>query len=266
MVRGERWRGGILIGASLLAFFVITSAVIPAFSDSGQYGYTSAFSDSLRRPWLVPVTLVTPPVKVVTALMWLAPFAFLSLGSPLAVLLIPFALSRFLSVSELHWGTSFHYTAPLAPILVVSASDALARIARRIDRPGVRKRLIAWAAGCCVLVSSLLPGNQPFWSLFSPDHYRQTPFQRTGYSALDFLPDGASVVAQAAVVPHISQRDSIYMLDPAAPDAEFVIAGTDLSPWPNDNYADVQLLLDDRQRRGYSVIFEENGWTVLRRK
>ena len=266
VVQGERWRGGILIGASLLAFFVIVGTVIPAFSHLDQYGYTGAFSDSLRRPWLIPVTLVTPPVKVVTALMWLAPFAFLSLGSPFAVLLIPFALSRFLSASELHWGTIFHYTAPLAPILVVSAGDGLARIAGRINRPRMRATLIAGAAGACVLLSSLLPGNLPFWSLLSPEHYRQTTFHRTGYAVLDLIPEGASVVAQAAVVPHLSQRDSIYMLDPAAPDAEFVIAGADLSPWPNASYADIQLLLDDRQRRGYRVIFEENGWTVLRRQ
>ena len=264
-VRGERWRGGILIGVSLLAFFVIVGSIIPALSDSGQYAYTNAFSDILRAPWTIPVTLVTPPVKIATTLMWLAPFAFLSLGSPFAVLIIPFALSRFLSASELHWGTSFHYTAPLAPILIMSAGDALARIARRFDRPDARKRLVTWAAAGCVLLSSLLPGNQPFWSLFSSDHYRQTAFQRTGSSVLDLIPGGASVVAQAAVVPHISQRDAVHMLDPTAPDAEFVIAGTDLSPWPNQSYADIQLLLDDRRRRGYRLLFEENGWTVLRR-
>ena len=248
---------------SLLAFFVIVGSIIPALSDSGQYAYTNAFSDILRAPWTIPVTLVTPPVKIATTLMWLAPFAFLSLGSPFAVLIIPFALSRFLSASELHWGTSFHYTAPLAPILIMSAGDALARIARRFDRPDARKRLVTWAAAGCVLLSSLLPGNQPFWSLFSSDHYRQTAFQRTGSSVLDLIPGGASVVAQAAVVPHISQRDAVHMLDPTAPDAEFVIAGTDLSPWTNQSYADIQLLLDDQTRYPLIELLEPPKAEVL---
>ena len=262
-----KWRqGGIMIGGSLLIFVVIVGVIIPAFSDSGQYSYTSTFRDTLRKPWLIPLTLVTPPVKVMTALMWLAPFALLPLGSPLAIFLIPFALSRFLSASELHWGTSFHYTAPLAPILVASAADTLARLVRRVDRTDVRKRLVDSTAWVCVLLSSLLPGNQPFWSLLSPDHYRQTEFERTGYAVLNLVPEEASVVAQAAIVPHISQRDSIYMLDSTAPDAEFVITSSGLSPWPNQDYSEIRLLLDDRLDRDYHVIFAENGWTVLRRQ
>ena len=145
VVMGEHRRGAILVGISLAAFFLIVGALIPSFSDTGQYAHGGALSEILRRPWMIPVTLVTPPDKVFTALMWLAPFAFLSLGSPLALVLIPFALSRFLSPAELHWGTTFHYSAPVAPILVLSAGDALARITSRIDRLGMRKRMMAWA-------------------------------------------------------------------------------------------------------------------------
>ena len=264
--QGEQLRGAALAALSLIAFVLIVGIVIPALGDSGQYAYTSVFDDALRDPWLIPAALVTPPVKVLTALMWLAPFAFLPLGSPLAVLLVPFALSRFLSANELHWGTSFHYSAPLAPILVMSAGDALARMASKLERPEVQKRFTAWAVGACVILSAVLPGGQPLWDLFSVDYYRQTAFHRTGYSALTLIPEDASVVAQAAVVPHLSQRKSIHMLDSTAPDADFVIAGTLLSPWPSDSYADIRQLLDERQRDGYRLIFEESGWTVLRRE
>ena len=263
VVRGERWRGGIVIGSSLIVFFLIVGVVIPGFNDTGGYAYAGAFSGTLLKPWLAPVTLVTPPAKLHTALMWLAPFGFLSLGSPLGLLLIPFALTRFLSGNELHWGTSFHYTAPLAPILVMSAGDSLGRIRRRFRHAKHGERLTGWVAGACLLLSSILPGNQPSWDLFSPDHYRLTAPDRTGYEALALVPKDASVVAQTAVIPHLSQRDSIHVLDEAAPDADFVIASANSDPWPNTNYDGIRLLLDDRLRRGYSAIFEKDGWTVL---
>lgn len=263
VVRGERWRGGMVIGSSLVVFFFIVGVIIPGFNDTGGYAYAGAFSGSLLEPWLAPVTLVTPPAKLYTALMWLAPFGFLSLGSPLGLLLIPFALTRFLSANELHWGTSFHYTAPLAPILVMSAGDALGRIRRRFWQAKHRERLTGWVAGACLLLASILPGNLPFWDLFSPNHYRLTAPEVRGYEALALIPKDASVVAQTAAIPHISQRDSIYVLDEAAPDADFVVASANVDPWPNTSYDGIRLLLDDRLRRGYGAIFEKDGWTVL---
>jgi hypothetical protein len=79
------------------------------------------------------------------------------------------------------------------------------------------------------------------------------------------VPDESSVVAQALVVPHLSQRASIHVLDHVAPDADFVIACTKMSPWPLPGRDGLVQLLDDRRRRGYVAVFEENGWIVLRR-
>ena len=77
------------------------------------------------------------------------------------------------------------------------------------------------------------------------------------------VPKDASVVAQTAAIPHLSQRDSIHVLDEAAPDADVVIASANSDPWPNTNYDGIRLLLDDRLTRGYSAIFEKDGWPVL---
>src|SRR5262249_53453865 len=158
------------------------------------------------RPWLIPATLVNPPAKIETALMWLAPFCFLSVRSPLAVLLIPLALERFLSSSPNHWGTSFHYSAPIAPLVVMSAGDGLARIVARTTRVETRRRLLRGFVPACVLLSSILPGHLYMWRLLSPEHYKITSFERTGYRALGLIPENAAVVAQTAVLPHLTQR------------------------------------------------------------
>jgi uncharacterized membrane protein len=265
VVQGERGRGVLMAAASLVAFVVAVRVVIPAFAASGAFSVGSAYVDVIARPWTIPMTLVTPSIKLRTALLWLAPFAFLSLRSPWALLLVPLALERFLSSSPNHWGTAFHYSAPLAPILAMSAGDGLARLARSVKADAIRARVVAGAAGACVLLSSLLPGHQPLWRLLSPATYQQTSGARTGYEALARIPAGASVVAQAAVAPHLSQRNLIYMLDANAPDADFVVAAAALSPWPAARYADLSALLETRRRRGYTVNFERDGWLVLQR-
>jgi uncharacterized membrane protein len=265
IVQGERARGGVLAAASLITFVAIVRIVIPAFADSGAFSVGSAYADVIARPWTIPATLVTPSIKMRTALWWLAPFAGLSLGSPVALLIVPLALERLLSSSPNHWGTAFHYSAPLAPILAMSAGDGLARLARRVNADATRARVLIGAAAACVLLSSLLPGHQPLWRLLSAKTYQQPSEAQTGYEAMARIPAGASVVAQAAIVPHLSRRNLIYMLDAHAPGADYVIAAADLNPWPAARFADVTPLLDERRRRGYTAVFEQDGWLVLRR-
>ena len=183
----------------------------------------------------------------------------------LLLLLAPFAPERFLSSSVNHWGTIYHYSAPLAPIVAMSAADGLARIGRRISDQTTRRRTIAIMAGVSVLLASLLPGHQPLWRLFSSRPYLFDAIDRTGPDAIGVVPPDASVVAQTAVAPHMAHRHDLFRLDPEGRDADYVIAVPDRSPWPNLTAADVRALLDERRRRGYAVIFERDGWVVLRR-
>jgi uncharacterized membrane protein len=262
-VRGDRRQGAMMGVTFTLAFLAVVRLVIPSFSDTGAYAVGSAYRDALARPWTIPMTLVTPLVKVETAVLWLAPFAFLPLRSPFAWLLLPLALERFLSASSNHWGTSFHYSAPVAPIVAMAAGDGLSRLATRVPEPR-RVRVTMAVALATLLLSSLLPGHQPLWRLLSPSSYRIGP--AVGYRALAAIPDSASVVAQTALVPHLSARDEIFHLMPGAPDAEFVIAGSGLSPWPNPDEIAMRALLREREQQGYRVIFDEGGWVVLSRR
>ena len=264
-VRRERGRGTILLVASLVAFVAIVGVVIPAVSDTGHYGYRETYRDALLHPWRVPVILVTPPIKLLTAFLWIASFAMLPLASPMIVLLAPFAAERFLSASSNHWGTIFHYSAPLAPILAMSAADGLERIGSRIRDAVCRRRTIAALAALCVLSSSLLPGHQPLWQLLSLKLHRFGALEHAGREAISLIPADASVVAQTCVAPHVSHRAALYRLDADAPDADYVIAVDGRSPWPLSSFDEIRELLDERRRRGYSVMFERDGWVVLRR-
>lgn len=263
--RGDRRHGVALTAASLAAFAVIVGLVVPAFNEGGVYRYGGTFREVLARPWMLPLTLMTPGIKALTVLMWLAPFAFLPLASPIALLAVPIAVTRLLSANPLHWGPSFHYSAPLAPILAMAAGDGLARLARLVRDERHRRRLLHALTGVAIVFSLVLPGRQPVFRLFRAGEFQESPVLASGRRALATVPAGVSVVAQTAIAPHLSHRDAIYRLDEQAPEAEFLIAALPLSPWPLPDRAAVQGMIDARRSRGYVVVFEENGWIVLRR-
>ena len=250
-------RGMALIVGSVAAFLLVVSVVVPSLNDAGVYNHASSYRALLAQPWRIPIALVTPAQKVETALMWFVPFALLSFRSPLVVLALPLVLARLLSSSPTHWATIFHYTAPLAPIIAMSAADGLARL-----RPSpARLRLFVTLI---VLLCAILPGRLPLWRLFRPAHYTLTSSDRDGYALLSMVPPEASVVAQAAIAPHLSRREQIHVLGDGAPDAEFIIASAWLSPWPAASYDELRILLEAYQRRGYTVFRERNGWLLLR--
>jgi uncharacterized membrane protein len=260
---GERRRGAVVLTASVIWFVLVMGLILPALKGSEGYAYASIYGDLPQRPWRAPLALVTPPAKLVTVVSWLAPFAFLPLASPLVVLLVPLASSRLLAESASYWGIAHHYSAPLAPILAIASADGLARLASRFGSPASRQRVIRWGAGLSVLFALFVPGSQPHWDLFEREHYVPRPAVRRWPDVAARIPSDASVVAQAVVVPHLSRRDRVYVLEPGAPDADFVVAVEPLNPWPLEHYDAIRALLDARRRSGYQVVFEQDGWIVL---
>jgi uncharacterized membrane protein len=261
----DRRRGLALTLASGVVFVVVLRWVIPWFAHQGSWTYAEAFQTLLHSPWRLPMLLVTPAGKVATIALWLVPFALLPVFSPLAALALPVAAERLLSDLSNHWGPGFHYSAPLAPILAMAAGDGLARLVARPMSSRRRARLLVLMPAFSVVLALVLPGHQPLLRTLSPGHYQPITTARTAARALSIVPSGASVVAQTAIAPHLSQRERLYVLQPGAPDADFVIASHVLDPWPMSSVEEISLLLADRERRGYVVVFSENGWTVLKR-
>jgi uncharacterized membrane protein len=267
--RGDRRIGLSLLAVSVLTFVLVMKVAIPAFNDGATSAYLTAYSAFTAHPWRMFVELVTPPLKLRTIFLWLAPFLFLPLASPLSLLTVPIAVSRLLSDSPLHWGPGFHYSAPLAPLLATGAGDGLARLARRLGPPRIEPTDLARITNVCaaaiLVLCAILPGRQPFWRVFGRGIYAAHAAQRSSDDALARVPADASVVAQAAILPHLTQRREIFVLGRPAPGADYVIANRDLNPWPARRFDDLRWLLDRKRRDGYTVEFESDGWTVLKR-
>ena len=264
IVTGERRIGAWLFAVSLGLFVLIVGVAVPAFG-VGLYGYQSTFADAMQHPWRIPLMLVWPPVKLLTMVMWVAPFLFLPLASPLCTWLAPFAAERFLSSSPTHWGTIFHYSAAIAPIVGMGAADGLARLSARIDDPLARRRLAFALTAAAVVASAVLPGHQPMWEAFQLPMRDAARMRATAFAALAQIPAGASVAAQPAIAPRLAHRDGLAMLDGDARDVDWVVASAWLSPWPARNVDELAAWVRRYRERGYRIVFDRNGWIVLTR-
>jgi len=126
-----------------------------------------------------------------------------------------------LSTAPTHWSTIF-IIARVASIAAMAASDGLARLGRGIGEPRWQMRFVYAVSRARVLLSSLLPGRLPLWTLLS----RATTTRAIGPGRLRCAQAASlarSVVAQAAIAPHLSERIAIYSTRRCGPDADYVI-------------------------------------------
>ncbi|WP_405489385.1 DUF2079 domain-containing protein [Streptomyces sp. NBC_00096] len=270
--RAGRRTGAALALAGAAGTLLAVVVVLPAFNPGGSYAYLSylgggdaqggaGFGDLLRK---ATVGMVTPETKVSTLVLVLAPTLFLALRSPLVWVALPTLLWRFASDKSAFWGTGYHYSLVLMPIVFAAFVDALAR-RRESGAAGVRRHLIGAAAMCVVLLPAF-----SLWQLAEPATWRTDPRIAVAHRLMGMIPDGATVQASDGLVPHLTQRTStsLYGWPASRPDPEWIIVDTAVAPerrWPLSAQQE-QIALDGARAQGYRTAAQENGFVLLNRR
>jgi uncharacterized membrane protein len=212
-------RGAVLAGLNGLWFALLLGVVMPAIA-GGPYRHwtydalgTGPIGSALY-VLLHPIAsfelLFVPTHK---ALVWIGSFlswGFLPLLSPIALVALPTFLERMWSSSPNFWSFQFQYSMVPAPILAFAAIDTCGRIR---SMTGVR---FAWvstkvlpiatlAAGLIFTVGAIRPFDE-VGTYLSADRAAQIQF------CLDTIPATAAVSASNTLVPHLSDRKSIYVV------------------------------------------------------
>jgi uncharacterized membrane protein len=279
-------QGLISMAAGVVWFFAAVKVLIPFFIEpstmradrmNSYYRYwsynqfgpdpLSAFKTVITNPLLLIKTLFSPAVKLQTYWYIFHPFLFLAFFSPLFILAVPLILERFLSEGTHFWGMDFHYSAILAPVVIMASVDGLARITGRIKRANTRYLIIPASILVLAINLYLLP-RFPLWNLTSLNYWQLSSSDRAGHKAVSLIPQGASVATQSPITPHLSHRRMIYVLNPLTiiPDSDFIVASERITSFPFPSFQDVKYYLDAQEARGYRKIFEQEGWIVLKRE
>ncbi|WP_351226138.1 DUF2079 domain-containing protein [Streptomyces sp. NPDC002133] len=276
--------------AGLVGSAIEIKLMLPAFNPGGGYAHGGNLADGhgslLATVAFAPLDALRPDIKAMTLILVFAPGALVALRSPLSLLAVPTLAWRMLSENAFHWGTAFHYSAVLMPIVFAGLVDALTRY-RASGHPLAARHVRASLLTVIAVTVVMLP-SFPLAQLAQRATWRTTPHVEAARSLLQRIPDGATVAASNRLAPQLTSRcevvifptwpveGQLYEYDRKRlppPTAEWIVHDRRApEAWPYRTghwpYPPEQQLaeLDAAKRSyGYEVVAERDGITLLRR-
>jgi len=206
---------GIFAGLACLGYVIAMLWVIPYFSPTGEYLYWSLgqfgpdFSTALQGMIADPIralTLIfTPEEKIITLLLLFIPYAFLAVFSPYSILALPIILQRFLSDREVYWGTEFHYSGILAPIIAIASIDGVSRLCRHttLNKVWLYRGFAIWSAGFLLFGLIFSSTLYPFQRLFTGEAFDISERVKNIERIVSIVPERICVEADDRIVPQL---------------------------------------------------------------
>ncbi|MER6075920.1 DUF2079 domain-containing protein [Streptomyces sp. NPDC001817] len=273
--RGARRLGFVTAAVGVTGTLLALLVILPAFNPSGSFAYwfladgpagspgTSApggGSGVLELLYRGTVGLVTPQTKVETLALTLSPTLFLAVRSPLLWAAVPTLAWRFFSNNYVHWGTGYHYSLVLMPIVFAAFIHALIRLDTGLES------LRLYLVGAVAALLLVLP-NFPFCQLFTPATWRTDPRVAIAHTLMKKIPDGATVQASTYLVPQLTNRTSVslYGYPVSRPFPQWIMVDTWVPErwrWPQTFEAE-RASLDQNRHEGYRTVADRDGFVLL---
>jgi uncharacterized membrane protein len=273
--------GGSAVGTyalALAAFGVAASAwevnwLIPAFHGPGYDAFTHINGEGALKGHI-------PVGTAARTLLWLLVPAggLLALRSPLLLVALPTLGWRFYSHYPENWGTAWHYSAVLMPVVFLALVDAVAAFerprrrggpsGRGADVPGsgrAGRRLTGYAgampaaaAGAAVALTVHLP----LAGLAHAGAWRVDARTRAVERLLDRIPDGATVESDVGPLSRLVHRTTVYWIGAAKGVVPRYIALGSAEDWQDDPVGHATALHPGHR---YTVVADQDGCLILRR-
>ncbi|MFF3455307.1 DUF2079 domain-containing protein [Streptomyces sp. NPDC002730] len=267
--RGQRRLGFLAVAAGLAGTLIEMLVVIPAFNPDGVFTYwdkvpDGADDDPLGLLLRYTFRLVTPETKLITLLMLLAPTAFIALRSPFMLLAVPTLAWRFTSGNEDYWGTRFHYSAVLMPIVFGAFIHALT-LMRQQNPARDSARNLHWSLVVSATFTIITLPLFPFARLTESATWQPSPRMAAARHILNMIPDGSTVAASNRLVPQLTNRCNVtvFGLPSDHGNPEWVVADTATSQgWPISPEKEAQEIAKFREK-GYKTVTETAGYVLL---
>jgi hypothetical protein len=225
-----------------------------------------------------------PPGTAVRTLLWvlLPAGGGLALRSPLLLVRLPTLGWRFISHYPENWGTDWHYSAGLMPVVFLALVDAAATVGgsgpagafgaigggapsgRRAGRLGrsVAAGMPAAAAGAAPALCVQLP----LAGLTHREAYEVEARVRAQERMLDRIPDGATVESDVRPLARLVRRTTVYWIGETIGETKgavpLYLALGDASGWLPDPAGQAARLHPGAR---YEVVARDGGGLVLRR-
>jgi predicted membrane protein DUF2079 len=198
---------------------------------------------------------------------------------------VPSLALRFVSTNTYFWGTGYHYSATVMPIVFAAAIDGMARLAGASGReaargaagealPGLpagwprRAGALAGRYGAVAMlaVTAWLAFRFPLAGLWNPGTYTISPHVQAERAAMARVPGGASVETTLTMLAALAARHDTYWIGTSGnPPPSYVVFDEANSGWTPPPPDPLVLIEQQNPGAGYRQIFVENDVYVFRR-
>ncbi|MFI7414949.1 DUF2079 domain-containing protein [Streptomyces sp. NPDC049627] len=206
--RAARYALGVAV-FGVVAVAVTLLLVIPGFNAGGTYDYWNKVNES---DGAGPFDGLDTKLRTLGWLL-IPTSGLLALRSPVLLIALPTVGWRFVSSYPQYWGTDWHYSAVLMPVVTLALVDALDST-RNSTRAWLRSYghhlPAAVAAASLALTTSL-----PLSALAESEIYRKPARVSAIERLLAEVPDGASVEANIAPISRLTSRCRVFWISSA---------------------------------------------------
>lgn len=244
---GERKRGAILAAIGAVGLVLTVWVIIPAFNTVGGYDYTNRLGGEMS---VLEVVASEWDRKLLTLVITLGITGFACLLSPWAIVAAPTLLWRFVGNVDYYWGTDWHYSVVLMPIVFVAMIDALRR----------RRDLALPAVAIASVFTGYMLSGSALTSLLEPETWRENPRAVQAREANDAVPDGAMVESDLGLLKYlVSDHDTYWQgtIGDVVPD--WIVLDAGITPTNILEYA------RDKHGVEFEIVYEDGGYSVARR-
>ncbi|MGP7961179.1 DUF2079 domain-containing protein [Sanguibacter sp. A247] len=272
---GERRRAWQMVAAGLGGMALTLFVLIPIFNPWNRYDYWGKLGEDgaavepggiaglIGGVWRILTHLFVPDVKLETLALLVIVTAFAALRSPLLIMIVPTMLWRFAGSTEHYWGSTWHYSLILMPIVFAATIDGV-RLLRTSPHAAARGFARAVPALTVVVAAVLVP-HFPFGDLADPATYERPASVASGERALASIPAGASVASDLGLIVHLTRAHTVYWIGTESSVAPQYVAIRTMSGWGGNPPDDVARYAASRFGGVYEVSFDEGGYQVARR-
>jgi uncharacterized membrane protein len=283
--RQRRW-GAIIIGVSALWFALVNLVVIPAASPIGDNIHLTRYNrlgNSMGQ--LIGNVLLHPLASL--GLMFsdgdrlrywaraMMPVAFTAFLDPLTLLMaVPImAINTLSSFPPNYQLDRFHYSATIVPFLTVASINGLARLIKFAEpkfkhvRAGFLQNALLAMVLLVTLAYQVQFGHTPIGPYFERPVI--TEHHHKAEAMLAQIPQQAAVAAQNNLIPHLSQRQWIFILPKLShrgKQADYIALDMHSGLYP---YSSIEAYCDQTSEflasPDYGLIFADDGLFLFRR-
>ncbi|MER6916643.1 DUF2079 domain-containing protein [Streptomyces sp. NPDC000594] len=254
-------------GAALAVFGAAATAavlfvIIPSFNPSNGYDYWDKVSDEKTdSPSLLSGLFDGLDIKGETLLWIIGVTAFLALRSTLVLIAVPTLAWRFVSHEGNYWGTDWHYSAVLMPIVFMALIHAV-RDADRSRRPWIR-RYARNAVPAVTAIAATMCLQLPIRDLIQSETYDGGQRVEQAKAALKEIPDGATVEANTGLMSHLTGRTTVYWVGNTAPITPEYIALDLATGWSSPLTDPVGYARQLHPSARYELVFHQGPYAVM---